>query len=295
MVKMGYGVRKIPTAVADFDAIVHGGLPEGSVVLLLGDMGAGQHEFIYTSASKLSIVKEHPMYFNNYCGTFCDISGMPEKICYISFSRPKEDILREISSSFNQDFHDSVKRKMIFKDLSASYFSKTIVPSSWTHKDNGGENGGTGGDEDLLVFSSSPKESVLESLVNFLDENAQGSMIIIDSLTDLVVSNTVDISELIGVLRGIQRAAKRWNGVIYLLLTKGVMDKQEEQMVLDSVDGVLTFEWSHYLRTTKRQRYLYIQKFMSVLPHIENDRLVKFPTRVSSANGLTVVNMDVIS
>ncbi len=293
---MGHSVRKIPTAVADFDAIVHGGLPEGSVVLLLGDLGAGQQEFAYTSASKLSIVKEHPMLFENYCGAYCDIAGLPEKICYISFSRPKEDILREISSSFNQDYHDALKRKLIFKDLSASYFSKTIVPSSWTHNDPDKEkDNGNGGADEFLVFTSSPKESVLESLVNFLDENAQDSMIIIDSLTDLVVSGTVDILELIGVLRGIQRAAKRWNGVIYLLLTRDVMDKQKEQMILDSVDGVLTFEWSHYLRSTKRQRYLYIEKFMSILPHIENDRMIKFPTRVSASSGITVVNMEVIA
>lgn len=285
---MGYNIRKIPTAVSDFDAIVHGGLPEGSVVLLLGDMGAGQQEFVYTSASKLSIVKERPEAFDSYCGHSCDIAGLPDKICYVSFSRPKEDILREIKMSFNREFHDALKRKIIFKDLSASYFSKTIVPSNWAHNDNG-DNGSSS------PFSSSPKETVLESLVSFLDENAQNSMIIIDSLTDLVLSGVVEIPELVGVLRGIQRAAKRWNGIIYFLLTRGIMDKQYEQMILDSVDGVLIFEWNHYLRTMKRQRYIYIEKFMSVLPHIESDRVSRFPTMVSSRFGLTVVNMDIIS
>jgi KaiC/GvpD/RAD55 family RecA-like ATPase len=49
---MGYSVLKVPTGVPDFDAIIKGGLPEGSVVLLTGDIGAGQQEFIYTSAYK---------------------------------------------------------------------------------------------------------------------------------------------------------------------------------------------------------------------------------------------------
>ena len=117
---MGYNIRKIPTAVSDFDAIIHGGLPEGSVVLLLGDMGAGQQEFVYTSASKLSIVKERPEVFDSYLGHYCDVAGLPEKICYVSFARSKEDVLREIGLSFNREFHDALQRKLVFKDLSAT-------------------------------------------------------------------------------------------------------------------------------------------------------------------------------
>ncbi len=285
---MGFEVRKIPTAVSDFDAIIQGGLPEGSVVLLLGDVGAGQHEFVYTSASKTAIVKEHPNLSEYYLGSFADVGSLPEKICYVSFSRSKEDVLREVGSSFNSHYHDALKRKLIFKDLSSSYFKKSLVPQSWTDEDNDGN-------KPANPFSTAPKEGVLESLVNFLDENAKDAVIIVDSLTDLVVTNTVDTRELVGVLKGIQRAAKKWNGIIYLLLTQGILDKREEQMLVDSVDGVLIFEWNKYFRTTKRQRYLFIEKFMSVLPHIEGDRIARFPTMITSRSGLVVINMERIS
>jgi KaiC/GvpD/RAD55 family RecA-like ATPase len=285
---MGYEVRRIPTGVADFDAIVNGGLPEGSLVMLLGDVGAGQNEFVYTSAFKIAVVKEHPHLGTYYLGHFCDFSALPSKICYISFSRSKDDILREIAISFNRDFYGAISRKMIFKDLSASYFKKTIVPPSWTGPYNPDNGGGT-------LFSGSEKENVLETIVKFLDENAKDSMVILDSLTDLVVSNLVDIKELVSVVKGIQRASKKWGGIIYMLLTQGILDKRDEQMLVDSVDGVLVFEWNHYLRSSKRQRYLYIEKFMSLLPHLENERMARFPTMVSAHSGLTVVNMEMVA
>jgi len=284
-VMMGFYVKKVPTGVADFDAIIDGGLPDGSLVMLLGDVGAGQHEFVYTSAFKLGLVKERPSQAKYYLGHFCDFSALPDNICYITFSRSKEDILREIGTSFDPDFHAVLKRKLKFKDFSASYFNKTIVPPSWT---------GARSDEKAL-FASAPKENVLEELVDFLDENADNSMIIVDSLTDLVISDMVDTNELVSVLKGIQRATKRWGGIIYLLMTRGIIDSMKEQMLIDSVDGVIVFEWNHYHRSSKRQRYIYVEKFMSLLPHLDEGRMARFPTIVTAHSGLTVVNMEMIA
>ncbi len=282
---MGYHVKKIPTGVGDFDAIVNGGLPDGSVVMLLGEHGAGQHEFVFTSAYKLGVVKDHPNQAPFYLGHSCDFSALPDNFSYISFSRSKQDIMRDIRISFDEDFHAVLSRKLKFKDFSASYFNKTIVPQSWTGIDNGKQK----------LFSNAPKENVLEELVDFLDENASNSMIVIDSLTDLVISDVVDTTELVSVIKGIQRASKKWGGVIYLLLTKGIIDSKDEQMLMDSVDGVLVFEWSHYLRSSKRQRYIYIEKFMSLLPHLDEGRIARFPTIITAHSGFTVVNMEMIA
>ena len=60
---MENGTRRIPTGVSDFDTMIQGGFPAGSVILLIGDVGAGQREFAYTSASKLAIVKDDPEMF----------------------------------------------------------------------------------------------------------------------------------------------------------------------------------------------------------------------------------------
>ncbi|MBA3045085.1 MAG: recombinase RecA [Euryarchaeota archaeon] len=280
---MGHSMMKVPTGVADFDAIVKGGLPEGSVVLLMGDVGAGQHEFVYTSAFKLATVKEHPYMAESMLGTICNVEGLPEHICYVTFSRSKNDILREISEGFDSSFYNMLSRKIKFKDLSAHYYKKSLVPPSWTDGDNGGK-----------LFAGTPKENVLEALIQYLDDVPANSMIVIDSLTDLVVSENIRIPELVNVLRGMQRAAKNWGGLIYIMLTKGIMDPREEQMLIDSVDGVLVFEWTKYHMSSKRQRYMYVEKFMSVLPHLDDIRIARFPTRVTAQSGMTVINMECI-
>ena len=278
---MGYNIRRVPTGVPDFDAIIKGGIPEGSVVMLLGDIGSGQHEFVYTSAYSLATVKEKPYLGEAMLGSFCDFEALPDHICYVTFSRSKQDIMREIANSFDKPFYNVLSRKMKFKDLSAHYFKKSLVPPSWTGEDNGGS-----------LFASTPKENVLEALIQYLDEIPKNSMVIIDSLTDLVVNENIDIADLVNVLRGLQRASKNWGGVIYIILTQNIMDKQHQQMLVDSVDGVLVFEWSHFHRTSKRMRYLYVEKFMSVLPYLDSQKLARFPTMVSANRGMTVVNMD---
>jgi len=93
-------------------------------------------------------------------------------------------------------------------------------------------------------------------------------------------------------VKGLQRVAKQWNGIVYLLLTRDILEPRVERMLVDSVDGCLVFEWSRYLRSTKRQRYLYLEKFTSVLPHMKMDRLARFPIMITSRQGLTVVYME---
>jgi KaiC/GvpD/RAD55 family RecA-like ATPase len=281
---MGHHVMKVPTGVPDFDAIVNGGLPEGSVVLLMGDVGAGVYEFIYTSAFKLATVKEHPYMAESLMGTCTTLEGLPDHICYLTFSRTKDDILREIAEGFDDAFYNMLSRKIKFKDLSAHYYKKSLVPPSWTGEGNTGE-----------LFASTPKENVLEALVQYLEEAPANSMIVIDSLTDLVVSDSIKIADIVTILKGMQRASKRWGGIIYIVLTQGILEKRDEQMMVDSVDGVLVFEWTKYLRSTKRQRYMYVEKFMSVMPHLDKERIARFPTMVTSHSGMTVINMETIS
>jgi len=133
---------------------------------------------------------------------------------------------------------------------------------------------------------------VLEGLVNYLDEKAPGSMIIIDSLTDLVVSANIEIADLVAVMRGMQRVAKRWGGVIYLVLTNNVLDEKKQRMLMDSVDGSLVFEWSRYLNSSKRQRYMYVEKFISLLPHLDKERIARFATVVTAQSGLVVIDTE---
>jgi archaellum biogenesis ATPase FlaH len=189
-------------------------------------------------------------------------------------------VLAELQEAFNNDFYTAFAETVQFKDFSSAYFRKTLVPRSWTG-------------ESSSVFSGDPvNENVLEGLVNYLDENAPGSMIIIDSLTDLVVSANIEISDLVAVLRGMQRVAKRWGGVVFLVLTNNVLEERKQNMIMDSVDGSLVFEWSRYQNSSKRQRYMYVEKFISLLPHLDKERIARFATVVTAQSGLVVIDTE---
>jgi len=272
--------QRVPTGVADFDSIIQGGLPSGSVVLLLGDVGGGGLEFALTSAAKIGIVKEFPETRAFMLGDAGKHGLLPDKMCYITFSRSKEDILQEVKMSFNKDFYDSLKHNLLFKDFSKDYFVHTVVPTSWLDADASG------------IFSEKKQDGLMESLVDFLDTNAPKSLVVVDSLTDLVVSETINFQDVIALLKGIQRMAKKWGSVFYLILTDDILDRKRQQMIIDSVDGVFKFEWAKYHHTSKRQRYLYVEKFMSVLPHLDQERIARFATLITSQSGFVVINTE---
>lgn len=271
-------MRKIPTGIADLDTIVNGGFPAGSTVLLMGEEGAGLREYVYTSAAKLSLVRERPDVRTYYLGHACRDSVLPEKICYVTFARSREVVLREFAASLNGDYYGAFRRNTTFRDFSAPYFRRTVVPARWT--------------EPPPSVLGAPQQNLLEGLVEFLDDNGPHSMIVVDSLSDLVDSEAAEPRDVVSTVKGLQRAAKRWDGIVYLLLTKDILEPRIERMLVDSVDGCLVFEWSHYLRSSKRQRYLYIEKFTSVLPHLKMDRIARFPIMITSRQGLSVVYME---
>src|SRR5436189_232320 len=182
-------VRKVPTGIADLDSIVDGGLPSGSTILLCGDVGAGMQEYIYTAASKTALVHERPEARHYYLGDRCDDSEVPDRVCYVTFSRSKEIILQELATSFNGDYYRAFRDHTVFKDFSSTYFRHSVVPASWT--------------EQADVFDL-PATNILEELVTFLDENAHDSMVVIDSLTDLAISDLVEVKDLVTTIKGMQ-------------------------------------------------------------------------------------------
>src|SRR5881296_3160194 len=253
-------VRKVPTGIADLDSIVDGGFPSGSTILLWGDIGAGMQEYVYTAGSKTALVNERPEARHYYLGDRCDDSDLPTQVCYVTFSRSKDIILQELATSFNGDYYRAFRDHTVFKDFSSVYFRHSVVPATWTNEDD--------------VFDR-PSTNILEELVAFLDENAHDSMVVIDSLTDLAISDIVEIKDLVTTINGLQRVAKRWNGLVYLMLTRGILERRHESLLMDSTDGCLVFEWRTSTRSSTRQRYMYLEKFTGVLPHLPREKIVE--------------------
>lgn len=274
-------MKRIPTGISDLDGIVKGGVPAGSTVLLFGELGAGNVEFAYTSAAKLILSKIHPERRESLLGYSCKKSILPEKVVYITFSRSKKDILGEIENAFSEEFHRAIAENVEFRDFSEDYFRGTVVPGSWS-----------GNDTVPSFLSRSSEGNILEGFVNYVDSVGNKAMIIVDSLTDLLINDAINPKDVVMTVKGLQRVSKKWGGVIYFLLTKDVADRTVEHMIVDSVDGVFSFTWSKQERSSKRQRYLYVEKFTSLFSHLGESKIARFVTMVTVDGGYIVINME---
>ena len=95
------------------------------------------------------------------------------------------------------------------------------------------------------------------------------------------------------MLRGLQRFSKQQNITTYLLLSKGILGPVKEMELEDIVDAVLLFKWEESAGA-RRQRVMYFEKFRGVMPHLEEQDLVKFAVRISTTGGFEVSNIRVV-
>ncbi len=273
---MQAGKQRMSTGISSLDPILDGGVPPGSVILLLGDLGAGNAEFVYSSmVNSLNTAK---------AGSQKGQPG-PKEICYVTFTRVKEDIRNEILQSFHAEGLDRMVDTIRFEDLSEHYFDHSVVPDEWySHSD---------------VFTRLQKrtgqEGIFIRLSKVIDTVQTGGLVILDSITDLATqSATVDAwSNLTGFFRGLQRVSKSRGITSYLLLTGGILDSSRERELADIADAVLLFRWEE-TQGARRQRVMYFEKFRGVMPHLEERDLVKFAVRISETSGFEVSNIRVI-
>ncbi len=282
---------KIPTGIESLDSLIMGGIPSGSFVMLVGEVGAGNVEFAYTSAVKLVNLKNDPILHASVKEQIerdgVEYLVVPEKICYISFTRSKNDVLKEIARSFPPQFARVFRDNMFFKDFSSLYYSGSVAPASWLSNAE---------KIDLSVLKGGGSKKLLEELISFLDANAPHNLVIIDSITNLVraCSDTVEWFDLVSFLSMLQRVSKRWDCLIYGLMTANIFEPSKETEILDCGDGIMVFDW--YIKSTfQRQQTMYVKKFRGLMPHMAKDNLATFETNVTSLDGFNVTNVKRIS
>lgn len=265
----------MPTGIASLDPVMEGGIPPGSLILLLGDIGAGSSEFVYSSILNLSGMKHDPGAENLL---------LPTEITYITFTKGKEDILGEMRRSFHPDMVKSLD-DVQFKDLSQIYFDSSIIPLEWYSEK----------DVFSRLQSRGEHDNILANLAAQLNTIPKSSLIVLDSITDLAsqFNRNGKWNDFSAFLRGLQRVAKGWNSSVYLLLTKGILDPPRELEVADAADAVLFFRWEE-TAGARRQRVMYIEKFRGLMTFLEEKDLVKFAVRISSAEGFDVSNIRVV-
>lgn len=267
---------RMPTGIGSLDPVMEGGVPPGSIMLLLGDIGAGSFEFVYTSIINLAMLQRRDPE-NPY---------LPSEILYVTFTKMKEDVRREVGLSFDANLASELESDYVrFSDLSEQYFETSPVPNEWYTA------------EDLITRLKRRSEhvSTLVQLSAVLETAPERSLIVLDSLTELAVSysDPDDWKELAAYLRGLQRITKRWNSTIYLLLTQGIIDRNRVQEIADIADSVVLFRWEESV-AARRQRVMFFEKFRGVMTHLEENDLVKFSIKISPALGYEVNNIRLI-
>jgi KaiC/GvpD/RAD55 family RecA-like ATPase len=267
---------RMPTGISTLDPILDGGVPPGSLILLLGEMGAGNYEFVYSS-----IV--------NTFGLMKDAAPpgliIPKKIQYVTFTRMKEDVMHEIVQSFRADKLSESISTIQFDDLSEFYFDRSIVPDGWYSRS----------DTLTRLQKRSDRENIFLRMSNVFNAAEKDSIVILDSITDIATQTNIPNlwADLTGILRGVQRLTKQRNITTYLLLTKGILDSVQERELADIADAVLLFKWEESA-SARRQRVMYFEKFRGVMPHLEEQDLVKFAVRISTTGGFEVSNIRVV-
>jgi KaiC/GvpD/RAD55 family RecA-like ATPase len=267
---------KMPTGIDSLDPILEGGVPQGSVLLLLGDIGAGNFEFVYSSlVNNLKVRK----------GNAAEGILVPKEVRYISFTRLKEDVKQEILNSLNiEGLHDLVD-EIRFDDLSDHYFDTSIVPDEWYST----------ADVKTRMQMRSGHESIFVRLSKVIDAVQPDSLVVLDSVTEIATQcNTPALwTNLTGFLRGLQRVAKQRSITLYLLLSRDILDSSKEKELSDIADAVLLFKWEEST-SARRQRVMFFEKFRGVMPHLEERDLVKFAVRISTTSGFEVSNIRVV-
>ena len=270
-------IQRMPTGISSLDPILDGGVPPGSVILLLGDTGAGSYEFVYSSIVNLLSEPQSPQ----------GEPGMivaPAQIRYITFTRRMDDIGMEVSKSFPSADIDAISQKIRFDDLSDIYFDNSVVPDDWYSH----------GDIVARLRNRADNAGILVQLATALNEAEPNSIVVVDSLTDIATQcYSANLwKNLTGLLRGLQRMAKQRNLTVYLLLTRSILSEPQEHEIADIVDAVLLFRWED-TTGSRRQRVMYFEKFRGVMTHLEENDLVKFAVRISTGNGFEVSNIRV--
>lgn len=276
-------LNRIPTAIPTLDTIIRGGFPSGSLVLLIGEVGAGSTEFAYTCAVMHSMIKKNPDKLKslkdqlNILLQKDESLKFPGKICYISLMHSKEDVMAELGHTFPPEFASALSENMFFRDLSPN----SLFPPG-NKEDWGSIN---------ALRSVDEEREIMNQLVSTLDANAPGNLVIIDSLTSLFHScnRHMTWNDRISFLEELQRKSKKWDGLVFLLIGKGIFESMKEEEMMDVADGALVFEW--FEEGFARQQAMYMKKFRGVMPHIARDFITRFDTMVTNSEGYVVTNV----
>lgn len=268
-------MERIPFGINRLDSTIGGGAPRGSVVLLSGEAGAGAREFMYTTAVMNGLAQVEHELFDLHYGDLTRDAELPDSIHFLSMTSSPDQLRSEIRMSMDTEIARSGVEQVEFKSLSQNYFHTSPVPRAWY--------AGRTGDITELRKRHEDRENILSALGDTLSKRAPGSLVVLDSLSDLASTANDDRawSEVIFIMKGIAKAAHKWGGLVLVHInTETLTDTQHGQLV-DACSGTLRFQWETGGST--RARTLVIKNFRGVLSRIESENIVQFETELGDA------------
>lgn len=270
-------MERVPFGISRLDNTIGGGAPRGSVVLLSGEAGAGAREFMFTSAVMNGLALNGDSKFDLHYGDLAEKASLPNEIHYLSFTNGEDQLRNEIGMTMDNDIARGGLDATEFKSLSKNYFHVSPVPRGWYAE----------GTDDITSLRKrhEDRKGLLSALGDTLNERAEGNLIIIDSLSDLV--STVDEEEGLSwadvsyLVKGLEKASYQWGGLILLHVNHETLTSTQLGQLIDACSGSLRFEWETGGST--RARTLVVKNFRGVLSQIEADNIVKFETDLGDA------------
>ncbi|MGQ4555028.1 RAD55 family ATPase [Halobellus sp. GM3] len=262
---------RIPFGVSRFDRIVGGGAPPGTVVLLVGEPGAGAREFMYTSAAMNGLAHADEDLFDLHYGDLHENAALPPEVHYLSFTADESNVRQEMSYALEAELVSEATDHIAVRDFSPEYFQLSPVPREWylgettTLQDLGRREG---------------RASVLSALGRYLNEHAPENLVVVDSITDLVaaISDEMAWNDIAMLMRGLGKASHRWGGLVLAYASRETLERTQLGHLMDAADGTLQFEWES--GGSKRARTMVVQEFRGVLSQIERENIVRFETEI---------------
>jgi KaiC/GvpD/RAD55 family RecA-like ATPase len=264
-------MESIPFGVKRLDTILEGGAPTGSVVLLVGESGAGAREFLYTSAAMNALAHADAELFDLYYGELVGEARVPPEIHYVSLTADESYVEREMRYTMADEIAEAAIGEIRFHDLSAEYFLPSPIPREWYL-----------GETTTLtdLGSNHNRDDVLAALGEYLNRHAAENLVVIDSITDLVaaISDEMAWNDIAMLMKGLAKAAHRWGGLILLLVNEETLQPTELGHLMDAAGGTFEFKWAS--GGSSRIRTMVVKEFRGVLSRLEEENIVRFETEI---------------
>lgn len=250
---------KFPTGIEVIDTKI-GGMYPGTAILL-ERVGAGGREFAINIFMKTA--EREP----------------PFELHYVSITDTQEEVVRNIRLTFpeaSQELVNTLLNRLEIVSLAGLYYRKSIVPIRWVS------------DRKLCIEELKCEADIMAELAETIERCGDGSLIFLDSLSDMVrlIGRRIDWPDLVDLMKGLKKLCIKKNMLLISLLTSRTLDEGREEELLDQADAVFVFEWQ--MEKEAMTRWMYFRKFTGVLPILEREKIARYNVKIDPSQGFTI-------